>query len=454
LTPTDPTNSNRALVIGIDGVPQTLLTSLMDKGVMPELKRITVAGYTLTQMDASVPDVSSTSWTSFMTGVNPGEHGIYGFLELGRGTYDITFPKSSDVTAPTIWEVLAGDNSKTSTLSDRYAGRVASPMRTIAMNIPQTYPARPLNGILTAGFVCPDMKTGTYPDSAYEYLKSIGYIPDVDVTTALDDTEGFFAQVFTALEKRVEAYEHLMRTEPWELFIGVVTETDRLHHFFFDAVVDDTHMHHGTMMRFYGELDRAIGRLYDLFMELTGGQGLFLTMSDHGFTTIESEVYLNPWLSREGFLTLKPDGEYFERISASTRAFNMDPARIYINRESRYPSGMVAEADVPGVVAEIKAALSSLTSPGGRPVIREVYTRDELYSGPSAGFGPDLVCLANDGFDLKGPVERPDVFGRGPFTGMHTSYDAHCLHPKGIFTDGRLHIENLAPVILDHLIPG
>ena len=55
----------------------------VDRGYLPETKRILDCGFALRRMDASIPDVSSTSWTSFMTGVNPGEHGIYGFMELG-----------------------------------------------------------------------------------------------------------------------------------------------------------------------------------------------------------------------------------------------------------------------------------------------------------------------------------------------------------------------------------
>ncbi len=77
-----PKRSKQALLIGIDGVPYSFLKTCIEKDVMPQLKRILTRGFTLHSMNASIPDVSSVSWTSFSTGVNPGEHGIYGFTEL------------------------------------------------------------------------------------------------------------------------------------------------------------------------------------------------------------------------------------------------------------------------------------------------------------------------------------------------------------------------------------
>ena len=82
-----PVNNNqRCCVIGLDGVPYSLLTDYLQEGLLPNVQKILSAGFRLHQMDASIPDVSSTSWTSFMTGVNPGEHGIYGFMDLRPGS--------------------------------------------------------------------------------------------------------------------------------------------------------------------------------------------------------------------------------------------------------------------------------------------------------------------------------------------------------------------------------
>ncbi len=441
----------RCLAVGLDGVSEGLLTRYMKGGLMPHLEEILSSGFGLHEMDASIPDVSSTSWASFLTGVNPGEHGIYGFMDLKPGSYSMYFPSYSHMGAPSIWDIIGGTSGdKTSTLLDRYRGRFPDPLYSVVMNIPETYPAARLNGVLTAGFVCIDLEKGTYPASAYDYLKSIGYRSDVDATKAATDPDAFFEELDYVLDKRMEAYTHFMETEPWDLFIAVITETDRLHHFFFDAAFDEAHRYHGRFIDFYKKIDDIVGELFSRFFEKTGGEGLFMTMSDHGFTVLEKEVYVNRLFQREGILHLDESREYFEQVKAPTKAFAMEPARIYLNRAGKYPEGAVSGADVAAVVEEIKGLLGSLDFEG-RKVIKRIYDKDELYSGPAAEVGPDLVCLANPGFDLKSSFNKTDIFGKGRFTGMHTRHDAHAILPRGQVTDGRLHIEALAAIILDFL---
>src|SRR3989338_5995342 len=144
-----PMNVNpKCLVIGLDGVSHALVSDYIEKGYLPNLKEILSKGYKLHQMDASIPDVSSTSWTSFMTGVNPGEHGIFGFMDLMPNSYKMFFPNYKDVNAPAVWDIPGGTvHDRTSTLYEHYKDKLNKPIRSIVMNIPQTYPAPALNGI-------------------------------------------------------------------------------------------------------------------------------------------------------------------------------------------------------------------------------------------------------------------------------------------------------------------
>ena len=64
---------NRTVVIGIDGVPLGLLKTLVEKGVMPnfaELKDESEGVFT--PMKSLIPEISSVSWSSVITGKNPG----------------------------------------------------------------------------------------------------------------------------------------------------------------------------------------------------------------------------------------------------------------------------------------------------------------------------------------------------------------------------------------------
>ena len=238
---------------------------------MPNFKSMIAEG-SFHKMETSLPEVSSVAWASFMTGKNPGEHGIFGFMELKDGTYDMYFPNFMDVKAPVFWE--------------------GSGLPSVVLNIPQTYPARPLNGIMTSGFVALDLKKATYPEKAYNYLNSIGYKIDVNAGLARDNVPAFFEDLFITFEKRKEAIRHFFHNEEWQIFIGTITETDRLHHFFFNDAFDNGNYHH-EFIKFYNELDNFLGEMYE---KAKKENALFLTCSDHGFTPIKTEVYINRWL--------------------------------------------------------------------------------------------------------------------------------------------------------------
>src|SRR5256885_10830303 len=130
--------AKRVVLIGLDGTPFTLARRFIEDGTMPRLGELERRG-TLLQMDTAIPDISSVAWTSFMTGANPGRHGIFGFLDLQPNSYKIYFPNSAHIRSETLWDVVGR------------AGR-----RSVVVNVPSTYPARPLNGMLVSGFVAID----------------------------------------------------------------------------------------------------------------------------------------------------------------------------------------------------------------------------------------------------------------------------------------------------------
>jgi len=448
----EQTQRRKVMGIGLDGVPSSLLQQYLDKGMLPGIREILDRGYRLRQMDVSIPEISSTCWTSFMTGVNPGEHGIYGFMDLRPRSYQLFFPSASDVQAPTIWDIVGGTAAgRTSSLAERFAGAFPGPLRSVALNIPQTYPARRINGVMTAGFVCPDLQKGTYPEAAYQYLKSIDYVPDVDAGKAVTDKPSFLRDVQHALEKREEAFLHFLEQEEWDVFLGVITETDRLQHFFFDAARNTGHPYHDAFLEVYRRVDLTVSRLFHRFMDLTQGEGIFLSMSDHGFTVLDQEVNLNAWLQQQGWLRLREQGQWFDRIAADTKVFAMDPGRFFVHVEGRYPRGSVKAADKQRVLEDLAGSLEQLVGPDGRRVVRDLYLGEALYHGQVASTAPDLVCVPNDGFDLKANVTQPVIFRKGPMTGMHTQYDGHCLLPESLPVEGRLHIEQLAGTILECL---
>ena len=138
---------SRVAVIGLDGVGVPLVRDLTARGLMPNLAKL-LAGGTVAPMRSSIPVISSVSWTSFMTGRNPGKHGVYGFTDVKPGTFTMFFPNFGNVRGDTLWDV---------------AGRAGK--RSIVLNVPNTYPARPLEGLLVSGFVAVNLERAVFPAS-------------------------------------------------------------------------------------------------------------------------------------------------------------------------------------------------------------------------------------------------------------------------------------------------
>lgn len=374
-------------------------------------------------MRSTLPEVSSVAWSSFMTGKNPGEHGIFGFMEIDRHNYDYIFPNFTSLKEEPFWERKGA--------------------KTIAFNIPQTYPARPSNGVIVSGFVAIDLKKATYPERVFNYLSDIGYKIDVNVKLAAENPELFFDDLFDTFERRKRAIKHLYEKEEWQLFIGVITETDRLHHFFFDSAMEGRY--HEIFKRFYGELDIFVGEMAG--MAVKDGAALF-ACSDHGFTPITTEVYLNRWLIENGYLSLSgPQG--IKGITSDSKAFCLDPSRIYIHLEKNYGRGCVRRSEYMSLREELRDRLSKLEF-NGEKVVKNIYTKEEIFNGNYAENGPDLYLLPNYGFDLKGAVNKENVFGVTHFRGMHTFDDAF-FYASVPVNNKDLKIEDLASIISSNL---
>jgi predicted AlkP superfamily phosphohydrolase/phosphomutase len=388
---------NKAVVIGLDGVPYSLLRHYIDQGVMPCLAEMVAYGR-LAPLNSTLPEVSSVAWASFMTGKNPAEHGIFGFMELDRNSYDYVFPNFLSLKTSTFWESLG--------------------VPTVACNIPQTYPARPLNGIMISGFVALNLEKAVYPPRLYDYLAACKYQLDVNSQLAAKDPEAFFENLFQVFAKRVEVIEHLYDQEDWRLFIGMITETDRLHHFFFESARGGPYYY--VFKEFYQKLDAFLG---EMFSRSQSDNALFLTCADHGFAPIITEVYTNVFFQEQGLLQVSGKGN-LKDLTPEAKVFCLEPARAYLHTQSSYRRGRVSQADYEDLREDLRSRLASLTFQGKR-VVKRVYRKEEIFWGPYINEAPDLYVLGEPGFDLKASLNKTEVFGRSHFQGAHTFGDSH-----------------------------
>jgi predicted AlkP superfamily phosphohydrolase/phosphomutase len=406
----------KACVIGLDGVPYSLLRSLVDSGVMPRTGEIVSRGR-IEPMTVTLPEISSVSWSTFMTGRNPGEHGIFGFTDLKEDGYGIRFPAFGDLKSPTIWDRL-GEHG----------------MRSVVVNQPSTYPARPIPGILVSGFVAIDLARSVAPAEYVSELEGIGYRIDIDTERCRDDPDELFSQLLALLDARRAAADLLWESEDWHLMEIVVTGTDRLHHFMWDAWKAENHPHHEDFLAYYRRVDDLIHHIYERSVK-SGVENRFFLLSDHGFCGVKKEVQINAVLRKAGFLDLPEGATSLEGITETTKAFALDPARIYLNRTGRFPNGSVEDGDAESLLGNLVAVFERLEHKGEH-VIRRIFTRDEAYSGPFAERGPDLLLVPRNGYDLKGRPGAGEMLGERRFQGMHTwddafffSLDASALRP-------------------------
>jgi len=420
--------TKKLVVLGLDGVPYTLLNEAFAEGRLPHLKRISDGG-TLLQMRSVIPTISSVAWASFATGHNPGNHGVYGFVERDNQLRRY-IPTNRDVASPAMWERLNEHG-----------------LRAISINVPLTYPPRNINGIIIGGFLGPSIDKIASPQSISQLLHEKNYIIDANPRLAAQDLDGFLNEIFKAFRARADVGLHLMKTERWDLFVCHIMETDRLQHFYWDGYEDANSKYHESFWQLYDEIDQFVGVVES---ELPPDTELML-LSDHGFCGIESEPDVNVFLQQHGFLKFKEGAADLPDLDPSSVAYSLPPGRIYLNLNGREPDGSVTESQVESVLREISEALKSWVEPeSNRPIVQDVFKRDEIYHGAGISKAPDLVAHPHRGFDSKAGISSSELFTKGIRNGMHTFKDAFFLvHNHKLDVSGNVSILDTAPTGFD-----
>lgn len=408
----------RVLVVGLDGVPHSFLRAQIDAGKLPTLARLAAEG-DLRPAVSVQPPVSCAAWTSFVTSRNPAKHDIFGFLDRKQGTYDVYIPNASDVKVQNLWEWLS-----------RGEGRVAS------INVPVSYPPKAVNGIVVGCFLAPQLEGATYPPDLAARLSALGYKLDADPWLAHEDRAKFLDEVLAVLDARKRAGVELLSEGGWDVFQLHVMETDRVNHFFWRDWEDGRAPFAERLVEFYQAVDEAVGAL----VEAAGEGAVVLLLSDHGFCSARKAVFINTWLQEQGWLVLDCGGDRAKLadLTSASRAYALDPARLYINVRGREARGSVAMGEeYEATRGELTEALLSLRDPeDDSAVIKRVYRREDLYRGVYFDHAPDLVAEAHDGYDLRGRLGVPMVFDADtPQVGMHTYDNAFWLLWGAEFVD-------------------
>ena len=306
-------DSNRVLIIGLDGAEWSVLEPWLRDGTLPHLADLRQRGIS-GNLVSSVPPLSAPAWSNLMTGKRPGKHGVYHFVKLFDESQDAEahVVNARSIKSPTIWDVLAH--------RDREVGLI---------NVPMTYPPRPVNGFMITGLLTPkNAPAFTYPEELAQELGE--YVIDLDRFMGrkpFQDDHDYDADTTSPtltlmqdfrdmLDKRARASLSLMESRPWDVFMVVFTGTDRLGHYFwrYHRPSEDANAQrlHEAIRDYYVRLDQVVGQL----VEKAGKDAAVVILSDHGMGPVYSRrVHWNTWLNQKGWLVTQ---------ESTTSALNAD----------------------------------------------------------------------------------------------------------------------------------
>jgi predicted AlkP superfamily phosphohydrolase/phosphomutase len=291
--------ADRVFVIGLDGGTLDVLGPWMHQGWLPQLKQLLDEGVS-GSLESSIPPMTAPAWSTFMTGKNPGKHGVYDFGTQGEGGYSYQVIDARFRRGKTLWEII----------SDR-GGRV------VVLNVPTTYPPRPVNGVLGGDFLTPSGKRDfLYPPELLEEIERrfgryplYAIPPYFAVTQASADVDAFIKGYEDALWYTFELANYLLEKVAPQFLMLHLFGIDQISHWLWH-IFDAAHPRHRRdtseqpfkrILEYYQAFDAELGRLLRRADEDTA----VIVMSDHGFGPLHKVINLNTWLIYEGYLSLK-----------------------------------------------------------------------------------------------------------------------------------------------------
>ncbi|HID63217.1 MAG TPA: hypothetical protein EYP49_10820, partial [Anaerolineae bacterium] len=482
---------------GLDGATWDVLDPWITDGSLPNLARLRHNG-SWGVLFSSIPPISAAAWSTFMTGKRPGKHGIFHFIKLFDNN-DSTDDKREIVNArsiksSTLWDIMGHHDRKVALI-----------------NVPMTYPPRPVNGFMITGLLTPrNASTFTYPPELSreitDYVIDLDRFIDKKPFQAAHDPEviaptlSLVQEFRDMLEKRAKVSLSLMSSRPWDVFMVVFTGTDRMGHYLWpyhrSADVDDSpetqELCH-AVHQYYTRLDEIVGEL----VERAGEDVTVIVMSDHGMgPTHTKRVHCNNWLYQRGWLSARtesvritnPDG-WLRRLGlprdkigrvilripwlAGSRlvknATQKRPAAADVDLEQSKAYCMPMHNTITGIrinlegegktalLQEIVKELKKIVDPETeQPVVQQVYRGEDYYHGPYADNIPDIIVIMKPDYGCNyrlspyssAVTKRPGALDRG----MHRLEGIFMVSGPAVVPNpgplSGLGIEDVAPTIL------
>lgn len=433
----------RVVIIGLDGADWSALRLLFADGAMPTLEALVRSGVSAS-LESVIPTNSMSAWTSLMTGVNPGKHGVFAFVRNTGTPFQTTMTNSSDIRFPTMWETLARGG-----------------FRACVIDMPPLFPPLHIDGVTMLGGIGSALALSlgsglAYPPEVEATVEEAGgFLPDGGWADFRGRRAELVAWLVALTENRVRIAESFLEKYESDVFCVVFGAPDRLQHIFWPDLMAQG-PDYPLARKLYVALDEGLARLLG---RLDPSATDILVVSDHGFRRFSRGVDVNQILVEAGLMRWKRvsptkaamrraigvlPGPLLSAIKKALRRSDAPLARlirpvprrlsadsvaysdvvdcINLNLAGRESTGRVTESEYEDVREMVAAKLAQFHDPAtGEPPVKRLIRREECMHGKFLGEAPDLILEFANGYGYSRSRSEVRWEFEGWISGVHAS---------------------------------
>ncbi|MBW2990867.1 alkaline phosphatase family protein [Candidatus Woesearchaeota archaeon] len=261
---------NKVFLIGIDGVGWTLIKPWIKQSRLPLFKKIIEEGVHGDNITV-IPCGTSPCIPSFYTGKNPANTGVFGFRKP-----DGSIISYEDIRDPSFWDFMPEK-------------------RSLIINIRSTYPPILKNGVMVSGTNTPSEKCEyVYPKAYKKFFK--GFHSEF-FETRKDINQSDMAKIyFKSTETKFKKFEQLFFKEKFDFTVFYICLSDPLQHYCWNKKE--------VILEYLQSVENMLVPFLKKIPEYN-----VIVFSDHGHEGAPEKIfYINEWLERKKYLTIKGSG--------------------------------------------------------------------------------------------------------------------------------------------------
>lgn len=440
--------SRKLLIVGLDGGTWKVLRPLMEQGIMPFLASVYEESVRA-DLISTFPPITAPAWTSLATGMNPGRTGVFDFNNRSDFSYTVHAINSNYFKGISAWDFLSQQG-----------------YRVCVLHYPMLYPAYEINGCMISGLGGFTDRSAFYPRQLWNELRK--RFGDLDLVVRFreeeyEDIGAFWDDISKAEERLFEMFSFILK-EDYDVYFMVISLTDQVQHrawpYVEDLIASGEKEGPRELPRFWRRLDDGLRSLLDGFL----GENDVVFLSDHGFGKQDLTFNLSRWLIEAGYSRqIRKHGDLVESFLLKARraalrnpglhrmaraikgapivrglqaelesvdagidiqssyAYTLDHTipfgAVYLNLSGREKYGFIDGEEYKRIRERLRSDLVDFFAANNLSV--EAFFPEDIYSGPSTRFAPDLVFQVEGGRGVVVRRRGDDILKNEPFSSRH-----------------------------------